>query len=599
MATLIPGFSVCKGKMEPGERRFAERLEKKLDDSSLCWFDIPIGAGSHHPDFLVLDPARGLLVVEVKDWKIDTIEVADRLQFRIRTHDGSKMVVSPLEQARANAHAVANILKTDQELRSTQAAHEGGLCFPWGYCVAFTNFTRQQFLDVGLDKVLESARTICKDEMPESVVPETFCTQIWRTLPFRIEAPLAQEQIDRVRWHLFPEVRIPKKQFELFSNEEDGDVMRVMDLQQEQLARSLGEGHRIIHGVAGSGKTLILAYRAAHLAPACTKPILILCYNKALSKKLGQIIQAKKLENRIHVRTFHSWCSHELTAHGIDWPATPAKGANWDPYFQEMVDRTVKAVSAGKIPKAQYTAVLIDEGHDFKPEWLQLVVQMVDPSTNSLLVLFDDAQSIYVEDHRKKFSFKSVGIQAPGRTTILRVNYRNTQEILDLARTMAQDLLRAKESDEDGVPLLNPIGAGRHGPDPTVVKLPSLADEAKFIAERFREANQRGIAWQDMAIIFHDFKKVGHQILDTLSKMGLPVTLYKDATFSATENTIKVLTMESCKGLEFSLVAIPGLGHFGSTKDRTEKETRLLYVAMTRATHELLVCEGCDKSRRT
>ena len=41
---------------------------------------------------------------------------------------------------------------------------------------------------------------------------------------------------------------------------------RVMDLQQEQLARSMGEGHRVIHGVAGSGKTMILGYRAQYLA---------------------------------------------------------------------------------------------------------------------------------------------------------------------------------------------------------------------------------------------------------------------------------------------------------------------------------------------
>ena len=40
------------------------------------------------------------------------------------------------------------------------------------------------------------------------------------------------------------------------------DIVRVMDLQQEQLARSMGEGHRVIHGVAGSGKTMILGYRA-------------------------------------------------------------------------------------------------------------------------------------------------------------------------------------------------------------------------------------------------------------------------------------------------------------------------------------------------
>ena len=46
------------------------------------------------------------------------------------------------------------------------------------------------------------------------------------------------------------------------------DVVRVMDLQQEQLARSMGEGHRVIHGVAGSGKTMILGYRAQYLAQA-------------------------------------------------------------------------------------------------------------------------------------------------------------------------------------------------------------------------------------------------------------------------------------------------------------------------------------------
>ncbi len=44
----------------------------------------------------------------------------------------------------------------------------------------------------------------------------------------------------------------------------DDVSMRIMDIQQEQLARSLGDGHRVIHGVAGSGKTLILGYRCLH-----------------------------------------------------------------------------------------------------------------------------------------------------------------------------------------------------------------------------------------------------------------------------------------------------------------------------------------------
>ncbi|WP_460319172.1 hypothetical protein [Pseudomonas ogarae] len=47
----------------------------------------------------------------------------------------------------------------------------------------------------------------------------------------------------------------------------------------------------------------------------------------------------------------------------------------------------------GKSP-AQYPAVLIDEGHDFQPELFKLVVQIINPKSNSLLVLYDDGQSI-------------------------------------------------------------------------------------------------------------------------------------------------------------------------------------------------------------
>jgi hypothetical protein len=85
--------------------------------------------------------------------------------------------------------------------------------------------------------------------------------------------------------------------------EELPDIMRVMDLQQEQLARSLGDGHRVIHGVAGSGKTMILGYRAEHLAQTQgpgSKPILVLCYNEPLGVKLAASMEAKGLADRVH-----------------------------------------------------------------------------------------------------------------------------------------------------------------------------------------------------------------------------------------------------------------------------------------------------------
>ena len=50
--------------------------------------------------------------------------------------------------------------------------------------------------------------------------------------------------------------------------------------------------------------------------------------------------------------------------------------------------------------------------------------------------------------------------------------------------------------------------------------------------------------------------------------------------------------MHSCKGLEFPLVAIPGIGTLAGDETRQDDDIRLLYVAMTRATRELVVLGG-------
>jgi superfamily I DNA and RNA helicase len=140
--------------------------------------------------------------------------------------------------------------------------------------------------------------------------------------------------------------------------------MRVMDLQQEQLARSLGEGHRVIHGVAGSGKTMILGYRAEHLAKLpSAKPILVLCYNKPLAQKLEAMFAAKGLADRVHARNFHKWCRDQLVAFGQPVP----QGHGRDKVFEADGRQRHPRRRAQADPVGQYQAVLIDEGHDFSP----------------------------------------------------------------------------------------------------------------------------------------------------------------------------------------------------------------------------------------
>lgn len=85
MAILIPSYSSCTSRMTSGERRLAQRLEAKLDDEYLVWYDVPVGFKCLHPDFILLHPSRGLFVLEVKDWKLETIASVNPDTFEIRT----------------------------------------------------------------------------------------------------------------------------------------------------------------------------------------------------------------------------------------------------------------------------------------------------------------------------------------------------------------------------------------------------------------------------------------------------------------------------------------------------------------------------------
>jgi hypothetical protein len=590
VAVLIPALGTCVSRMTSGERRLAERLEQKLEDDYLIWYDVPVGPKQSHPDFVVLHPRRGLLILEVKDWRLDIVQNATRQYWEIMPEGHPKVVINPLAQARHCAIQVVNALERDAQLVQGPGPHAGKLAFPWGYGVVLSNITRKQFESSGLDEAIEPHLVICKDEMVDSVDEEAFQQRLWHMFPHAFGGAMSLPQLDRVRWIMFPEVRVQTQDI-LFDDQDPEaelpNVMKVMDLQQEQLARSLGDGHRVIHGVAGSGKTMILGYRAEYLAKAQTptsKPILVLCFNEPLAVKLDATFQAKGMADSVHAVHFHRWCHRQLTAYG---QTLPVQGRA---FFDQLVNNVIRGVARSQIPSGQYQAILIDEGHDFKPEWLKLVTQMVDPTTNSLLLLYDDAQSIYERSRTKQFSFKSVGIQAQGRTTILKINYRNTKQILQTASLIAADLLTPEDKDEDGIPIVKPIGCGRDGQAPLIVRLPSLREEAQRIAELLKEEHESGgHAWGDMAILCRDYDVMA-VCAQALARMRMPHQVRKGTgDYKPGQDAIRVMTMKISKGLEFPVVAIPGVGMMPVPCEDEKEEARLFYVAATRATERLIV----------
>jgi superfamily I DNA/RNA helicase len=295
------------------------------------------------------------------------------------------------------------------------------------------------------------------------------------------------------------------------------------------------------------------------------------------------MMESKGLADRVHARNFHKWCRQQLVAFG---QPIPSQGPGM---FDAMVDNVIRGVQRQQIPSGQYQAVLIDEGHDFAPEWLTLVTQMVDPATNSLLLLYDDAQRIY---SRKtlKFSLKSVGIKAVGTSTILKINYRNTRQILQVASVIAGDLLKDREESDEESPNVQPIGCGRDGQPPLIIRLPTLRDEAWKIAELLSDAHSAdGHAWSDMAIICRDHATM-NECARALHHRKLPHQVrHKAGDYRPGRDSITVMTMHVSKGLEFPVVAIPGVGQMPAGGADEHEEARLFYVAATRATQRLVI----------
>ena len=593
MAIFPQGLTNIDRRCDTGERAVLHQLKRCLSDDYMVWHNVPIGPKARQPDFVILSPRRGLLILEVKHWAWGTLLGFNRDSVELRLEDGPKTVAHPLSQARGYAMELNNVLETDPALLQDQDPFKGKSRVPYGWGCVLSNIRHKQIESLDFAEVFPEAKTLLRDDLAEEIAPEEFEQMLWGMYAGWSAQALTLPQRDRVRWHLFPEVRV--QQGTLFNSKEGTqaaqlpDLLQVMDLQQEQIARTLGEGHRVIHGVAGSGKTMILVFRAQQLAAAARpdQPILVLCYNRTLAQRITTLLRERGVDESLVVcRTFHAWCLDMVRAYQLD----AQQDLQGDAYWQALVHTVNRAVQTGLVPGGQYLALLIDEAHDFDETWLQMAARMVNPASNSLLVLYDDAQSIY-QKQRRKFSFASVGIQAQGRTSVLKLNYRNTAEVLALAMQCAANLVAERPESEDAVQTVQPATAGRRGPLPVLITAANPAEEAELIAERIAKAVSEGKSLNDIAVLFRTRIRIDG-VSRALQRKGIAIQAMQaqGATrFDWSKPSVKLITMHSAKGLEFPLVFIAGLDSMPWKDEPLEEEVRLLYVGMTRSTHELVL----------
>ena len=604
MAQFPQGLRQIESRCNAGERRVLDQLRQCLDDQHIVWHDLPVGEAARQPDFIVLGPGLGLLLLEVKDWKLATIRQATPDRVELATASGPVMTAHPLRQVRDHAMALADLLQRDPALVHDDGPHRGRLALRYGWGAVMSNLRRAEVAALpGFDAVFPPARTLLRDDLDDSVDPETFVQRLSGLFTVDLPQRLTPAQRERIRWHLFPELRLGAPAPAPTPAEappEVPDLLQVMDLQQEQVARTLGDGHRVIHGVAGSGKTMILVHRARLLAREAepARPVLVLCYNRALADRIEALVAPDEpLRARLQVRTFHGWCAELARRHRIAVPAPP-EGQDDADAPARLAQAVIAAADAGRVPLGGHHAVLIDEAHDFEDGWLRLAAAMTDPAARRLLVLYDDAQSIY-QRLRRRFSFTSVGIQARGRTSVLRLNYRNTAEVLGLALRFARGLLpergrdreAGRDDEDDRVTGVAPSSSGRRGPRPVLIRARSAHEEAELLAARIADAVVAGTPLGEIAVLCRTRAQMA-PIAEALARRGLPLQSMGSAGFQHfdwSQAGIRLVTLHSAKGLEFAHVHVAGLQRLPWRDETLEDAVRLVYVAMTRATQSLVL----------
>ena len=114
------------------------------------------------PDFVVLGPDIGLIVLEIKDWSIDYIKSADRNNFTLISNEVKK---NPLKQAREYIFSIVDRLKQNEYLVENNGLYKGNLIFTYGYGVIFTEILEESFLNSDLKNIIDPDLVIFKDDL--------------------------------------------------------------------------------------------------------------------------------------------------------------------------------------------------------------------------------------------------------------------------------------------------------------------------------------------------------------------------------------------------------------------------------------------------
>lgn len=254
-----------------------------------------------------------------------------------------------------------------------------------------------------------------------------------------------------------------------------------------------------------------------------------------------------------------------------------------------MYESTKLLQAAGARPR--YAHVIVDEGQDFSDNAYRLLRALAgEEHENDLFIVGDSHQRIY----RNHPTLSKCGINVRGRSSILKINYRTTEEI----RRYAFALLNGISFDnlDEDVDLGDRCQSLTHGEKPIIKNFKDASGEFDFIVKEIKKLQVNGTALKDICIVART-KKLVDDYIAQLTKAGIrSYAIKRNKSDDRTFDGLRIATMHRVKGLEFKYVFVTAVNNrivplssaINKTDGVSESESMtaekcLLYVAMTRA----------------
>jgi superfamily I DNA/RNA helicase len=270
-------------------------------------------------------------------------------------------------------------------------------------------------------------------------------------------------------------------------------------------------------------------------------------------------------------------------------------------YGAHICRRAAEALREGRVA-SPYDAVLVDEVQDLQPQQLAFVAALAGTGPDALTVVGDAGQRIYA----RGFSLRSLGVETRGRSHVLRINYRTTEQI----RRSADRVLGAAVDDlDDGAEDRRGTRSVMRGPEPQWHGFRTPEGQYDYIIGMIRAEAKSGILPNEMAVFARS-----NRLLEALEARfraeGLPFRRLGREGMESSDEEVNTGTLHRSKGLEFRVVFVADAsdaqipnraaletGDPADEKAALERERNVLYVAMTRARDELYVTWSGKPSR--